>query len=93
VVKSTKGIRKIGEDLNSIQTPPESSGDGVLTVIATPWANVSIDGRTIGETPREARLGAGTYRVRASNPDLGTREQIVTIRAGKRQSWNVMFAK
>ncbi len=89
--RSTKGIRRVGEKLNSIATPPESSGDGVLIVVATPWAVVAIDGRAIGETPREVRLGAGTYRVRATHP-LGMREQTVTIKPGKRQTWSPTFA-
>jgi serine/threonine-protein kinase len=92
-VQCKKGIRDVGEGLNSVATPPESSCDGVLTVDATPWAIVVIDGREIGETPREVRLGAGTYRVRASHPALGTREQTVTIQAGKRRSWSPTFAK
>ncbi len=88
----SKGIRQVGEELNSIKTPAESSGEGVLAVVATPWAEVFIDGRSIGETPREVRLGAGSYRVKATHPALGTREQSVTIKPGKRQVWNPTFA-
>ncbi len=90
--RTTKGVRLVRQQLNSIPTPPESSGDGVLMVLATPWAEVAIDGRSIGETPREVRLGGGTYRVRATHPALGTRERVVTIRAGKRQMWSPTFA-
>ncbi len=64
----------------------------MLTVVATPWAVVAIDGRAIGETPREVRLGAGTYRVRATHPSLGTREESVTIKPGKRRTWSPTFA-
>jgi serine/threonine-protein kinase len=91
--EATKGIRSIGTELNSIRTPPASSGDGVLTVVATPWAQVAVDGRDIGETPRELRLGAGLYRVRASHPVLGIREHSVTIKAGKRMIWSPTFGK
>jgi eukaryotic-like serine/threonine-protein kinase len=87
-----KGIRQVGGDLNSIKTPAAATGEGVLTILATPWAEVEIDGKEIGETPREVRLGAGTYRVRASHPALGTRERSVTVEAGKRQTWNLTFA-
>jgi hypothetical protein len=90
--RPTKGIRSVGQELNSIATPPVSSGDGVLAIVATPWGVVSIDGRTIGETPREVRLGAGAYRVRVTHPALGMREQGVTIRPGKRQTWSPTFA-
>jgi serine/threonine-protein kinase len=92
VARSTKGIKTISQELNAIPTPGEASGDGVLTVVATPWAEVEIDGRDVGETPRVIRLGAGSYKVRASHPALGTREQTVTIKAGKRQTWSPTFA-
>jgi hypothetical protein len=62
-------------------------------VVATPWAQVAVDGRDIGETPRELRLGAGLYRVRASHPVLGIREHSVTIKAGKRMIWSPTFGK
>ncbi len=89
---AAKGVRYVKPELNSIKTPPAASGEGVLAVVATPWAEVQIDGREIGETPREVLLGAGSYRVRATHPALGTREQTVTIKAGKRQVWSPTFA-
>jgi serine/threonine-protein kinase len=88
-----KGIRLVRGDLNSIPTPGAKSGDGVLAVVASPWAEVSIDGKEIGETPREIRLGAGSYRVRVTHPALGTREQNVVIQPGRRQVWSTAFAK
>lgn len=89
---ATKGVRFVKPELNSIPTPAAASGDGVLAVVATPWAEVQIDGREIGETPREILLGAGSYRVRATHPALGTREETVTIKAGKRKVWAPTFA-
>jgi serine/threonine-protein kinase len=91
-VQTTKGIRSVREELNSIATPSAQSGDGVLSVIATPWAEVYVDGAKIGETPREMRLGAGNYRLKATNPNLGIRETTITIQAGKRKVWNATFA-
>jgi hypothetical protein len=93
VVLCPKRIGTIRQGLNVLGVPPASSCDGVLTVDATPWAIVTIDGREIGETPREVRLGAGAYRVRAAHPELGTRQETVTITAGKRQTWRPTFAK
>jgi serine/threonine protein kinase len=89
---ASKGVRFVKSELNSIPTPPAASGDGVLAVVATPWAVVTIDGNEVGETPREIQLGAGTYRVKASHPALGAREQMVTIKPGKRQLWKPTFA-
>jgi hypothetical protein len=90
---TTKGIRLVKPELNAIAVPAAASGAGVLAIQATPWAEVSIDGRPIGETPREVLLGAGAYRVRASHPDLGTRDTVVQVKPGKRQVLNLTFAK
>ncbi len=90
--RSNKGVRLIREELNSIPVPPAASGDGVLAVIATPWAIVEIDGREVGETPREIRLGAGSYRLKTSHPTLGTREDTVRVAAGKRVVFNANMA-
>ncbi|HEY6006434.1 MAG TPA: PEGA domain-containing protein, partial [Anaeromyxobacter sp.] len=88
----SKGVRLVKSELNSIPTPPAASGDGVLAVVATPWAEVQIDGRDIGETPREVRLGAGSYRIKATHPALGMREYVVTIKPGRREVWKPTFA-
>jgi hypothetical protein len=89
---ATRGVRLVKPELNAIPTPAAASGEGVLAVVATPWAEVQIDGRDIGETPREVLLGAGSYRVRATHPALGTKEQVVNVRAGRRIVWSPTFA-
>ncbi len=86
-------VRAVREALNSLRTPPVSSGDGILSIVATPWGNVTINGREIGETPREVRLAEGFYRVRVSHPSLGSVEEGISIAAGKRKLWNARFAK
>ena len=53
---------------------------------------MAIDGREVGETPRELRLGAGSYKLRASHPTLGTREETVKIAPGKRVVFNANMA-
>jgi hypothetical protein len=84
-------IGAVRGELNSIPTPPAATGDGVLVLVATPWANVDVDGVALGETPREVRLGAGIHRVRAVHPDLGTREDRVAVGAGERRLWSVRY--
>jgi hypothetical protein len=84
-------IRLIRGELNSIATPPALTGDGVLVLEATPWAEVSIDGTRLGETPREVRLSAGRYRLKAVHPELGAREEQVSVQAGERRLWSVTF--
>ncbi len=88
-----KGLRVVRGELNVVATPSASSGDGVLAVVATPWGEVFVDGKAVGETPREMRLGAGSYRVKVRHPQLGTREQVVSIVPGKRRTWTVTFTQ
>jgi serine/threonine-protein kinase len=86
-------ILEVGEALNSIATPPVSSGEGVLAVDATPWAHISINGRDLGDTPCEARVSAGTYRVLATHPELGTTERTIEIAPGTRERWIFSLAR
>lgn len=47
-------------------------GSATLTLSATPWANVSLDGRSLGTAPlRRVAIGAGTHTLRFENPALG----------------------
>jgi hypothetical protein len=77
-------VVEVVEGMQVLKVPPAASGKGILTITASPWANVVLDGRELGETPREALVGEGTYRVRLSHPTLGTRETTVTVPAGRR---------
>ena len=86
-------IREVGEALNSLTTPPAASGEGILTIDVTPWAHVSINGRDIGDTPREVRMVEGTYRVRVSHPELGSTERTVRVPAGGRERFVMSLAR
>jgi hypothetical protein len=81
-------IRIVKAELNSLPVPPASSGEGILAIVATPWAEVSVNGRLLGETPRELRVVAGTYQIRATHPTLGTTEQSVRVVAGRRSLYD-----
>ena len=85
-------IREVRSTVNFMKVPPASTGDGILVILATPWANVSIDGHPVGETPREIRIGEGTYLLRATHPQLGTTRKTVTVVAGKRQMWKALLS-
>ena len=82
-----RGIHAVRGELDSLPLPPAGSGDGLLAIEASPWAEVSIDGEKLGETPREVQLTAGVHAVRAVHPELGTREARVNVRAGRRTVW------
>ena len=81
------GIHAVRGELASLPLPAASSGDGLLAIEASPWAEVSVDGEKLGETPREVQLTAGLHQVRAVHPQLGVRESRITVRAGQRTVW------
>ena len=57
---------------------------GTLKITAAPWAIVTIDGVSHGQTPVELELSPGRHRVIMVNGDYGKRESIpVRIRSGK----------
>jgi serine/threonine-protein kinase len=86
-------VRLVRGELNSLPTPPAATGDGVLVLQATPWAIVSIDGVPIGETPREVRIRAGAFEVRALHPDFGERRSQIKVGPGERVLWSASFAE
>ncbi|MGB8933190.1 MAG: PEGA domain-containing protein, partial [Anaeromyxobacteraceae bacterium] len=76
-----------GAPIYGIQLPRPASGEGILAVNASPWATLFVDGRRLGDTPREVRLPAGSHRVRVVHPRLGAVEGAVEIVAGRRTAW------
>jgi eukaryotic-like serine/threonine-protein kinase len=66
----------------AISTPPEM---GTLNLDTTPWSLVTMNGRTLGQTPlMGVKLPAGTHLLTLRNPDLGIETQYsVTIEAGQ----------
>lgn len=54
---------------------------GLLKVNTLPWAEVAIDGRNYGRVPIEVSLRPGRHRVVLSNPSIGTKEHVVTIKS------------
>ena len=62
-----------------------ASGPGHITINATPWCNVSIDGHAVGETPIvEHALPSGSHTVICVNPEThATRTVRVEVRAGE----------
>jgi serine/threonine protein kinase len=87
------GVIEAAEGLKVLKVPAAGSGQGLLAVTASPWGVVSIDGKEIGETPREARVGEGYYKVKVAHPTLGVRETSITVPAGRRAAFNVSFSR
>jgi serine/threonine protein kinase len=62
------------------RTPPREPGR--LQVNVLPWAEVSVDGRSLGRVPVDVELAPGRHRVQLSNPQLGERTLEVEVPAG-----------
>jgi serine/threonine-protein kinase len=65
--------------------PATPSGPGAVTIAATPWCNVSIDGRAVGETPVvNHALPSGRHTITCTNPELNvTRTRSVEVSPGE----------
>jgi serine/threonine-protein kinase len=56
---------------------------GIANLNATPWAEVWIDGRKIGETPLgRVQLTIGPHEVQFRHPELGTQTRTLTVTTG-----------
>ena len=78
------GVLAASEALEGLELPPASSGEGILFVNAVPWAEIQLDGRVEGYTPREMRLAAGRHHLRLVHPTRGTVERDAEVRPGER---------
>ena len=78
------GVLASADALEGLELPPASSGEGILFVNAVPWAEVQLDGRVEGYTPREMRLAAGRHHLKLVHPTRGTVERDAEVRAGER---------
>lgn len=66
-----------------VASPAVATPEGALAVNALPWADVTIDGRSVGTTPlADVRLPVGSHDIVWRHPDLGERRQTVVVTAG-----------
>jgi hypothetical protein len=66
---------------------------GRLNANAQPWAQVTIDGRVIGDTPlANVAVPIGEHDVGFKHPQLGEQHQRVTVRAGELARVSATFA-
>lgn len=71
-------------------TPPESNEPGRLTFNATPWCNVTIDGRNAGQTPVvNFELAPGRHTIVCSNPQAGTEHVTINVAPGQTVRRNI----
>jgi hypothetical protein len=58
--------------------------EGNLSINATPWAEVTVDGRALGETPiANVTLRAGSHEIVFKHPQHGELKQTVIVKAGE----------
>jgi serine/threonine protein kinase len=76
-----------------VDVPSVVSGDGLLSMAVPAWAELFLDGRSIGFTPCTVRLPAGTYRLRAENPKVGRAQLRIAIEPGKRSVWKPTLSR
>lgn len=63
-----------------VTSPSIAIPEGTLSVNALPWADVSIDGRSVGTTPlANLRVPIGVHEVVWRHPQLGERRQSVSV--------------
>lgn len=63
-------------------TPTVTMPTGLLSINATPWADVLLDGQAVGTTPlANLSVPVGTHEIVFRHPQLGERRQTVTVKA------------
>ncbi len=63
-------------------TPTVTIPTGLLSINATPWADVLLDGQAVGTTPlANLSVPVGTHEIIFRHPQLGERRQTVTVKA------------
>jgi hypothetical protein len=61
--------------------------EGVVTVLGMPGAEIIVDGRRAGLSPRELRLSPGSHRIQVNHPTAGAAEETLDVVAGQRRLW------
>ena len=65
------------------KVPTQKVRTGLLKVNTLPWAEVTIDGKSYGRVPVEAKLPAGRHTIELSNDAVGTKRSVVHVKAGR----------
>jgi len=92
--KSTKkaSIRKTQKD--AVKPLPAVTTKGSLTVNSMPWANIFINDKSYGTTPKIIKnLNPGKYTVRLENPNFPTWEKTVIISEGIKEKVSHKFGE
>jgi hypothetical protein len=81
---------KAGQIVPMKISPP----DGRVSVNAVPWAQVSIDGKAVGETPlANLPMPVGEHEITFRHPQLGEQAQKLIVKSGALARVSVTFAR
>jgi serine/threonine-protein kinase len=75
---------EVASGLSALAVPAPASGQGILSVNATPWGLVRVNGHEVGDTPKSMRLPAGRHRVHIERKGQRAVDELVTVKAGMR---------
>jgi serine/threonine-protein kinase len=84
--------RRLGRAPSATSRAPKS---GVLRLRVSPWAEVFLDGRLLGQTPLpEQTLAPGTHSIILVNGELGVRRSYrVNVRAGEQKTFSADLSR
>ena len=72
------------KEASAVKKPPPEPVRGNLTINATPWAEIYVNGKHYGTTPRTIRaLKAGNYKVSLENPNYDVWRTSIAVEQGK----------
>lgn len=78
-----RDVRQVDVGAGSVVRIPVALPHSDVMVNATPWAEVWIDGRHVGQTPiGRLSLPIGTYEVVFRHPELGEKTTTAVVKAG-----------
>jgi hypothetical protein len=65
-----------------VATPPVPMPSGSLSINSTPWAEVFVDGKSVGTTPLgNLPVTVGSHEITYRHPQMGERRQSVIVKA------------
>jgi class 3 adenylate cyclase len=71
--------------VESTPKPAAAAGTGIVALTITPWGEIHVDGKHVGDVPpmHQLRLSAGRHRIEIRNPDYPPFVQTVEVKAGE----------
>jgi hypothetical protein len=66
-------------------------GKATIRVNSRPWAEVFIDGRSVGNTPVQRPVYEGKHEIRLVSPEAGERTELIELKPGEEKDLRVKF--